>query len=239
MLGAPLKELHGDIPGNFQPHSGLRGSKARVTHDSAAAGGGEARGALRTRSARARKLRVVGRRGGGVERRVGRRERARSGGAGRRPGPGRAPSARRRDPSARAASRGAARVAQVEAGAGAGATPGLRFQPPGSARSRALPAGGPWGSRRRSGAGPARGGPPTSSTPPRCPRAAELPRLRSGRRWGPWGRPHRAPRRGGPSGARGGAPAAGTRAGRGPHSRGGGGGGPVNLNDSNLACLRR
>ena len=64
MLGAPLKELHGDIPGNFQPPSGLRGSKARVTHDSAGAGGGEARGALRTRSARARKLQLEGRRGG-------------------------------------------------------------------------------------------------------------------------------------------------------------------------------
>lgn len=162
-------------PRNFQPHSGLRGSKARVTHDSAAAGGGEARGALRTRSARARKLRVVGRRGGGVERRVGRRERARSGGAGRRPGPGRAPSARRRDPSARAASRGAARVAQVEAGAGAGATPGLRFQPPGSARSRALPAGGPWGSRRRSGAGPARGGPPHQQHPAPLPAGGRAP----------------------------------------------------------------
>ncbi|CAI9164758.1 unnamed protein product [Rangifer tarandus platyrhynchus] len=31
MLGAPLKELHGDIPGDFQPPSELRGSKARVT----------------------------------------------------------------------------------------------------------------------------------------------------------------------------------------------------------------
>lgn len=47
-----------------------------------------------------------------------------------------------------------------------------------------------------------------------------------------------APWRGGRE-RRGEAPAAGTgRAGRGPYSRGGGGG-PVNLNDSNLACLRR
>lgn len=51
-------------------------------------------------------------------------------------------------------------------------------------------------------------------------------------------RARRAPRRGGRE-RRGEAPAAGTgRVGRGPYSRGGGGG-PVNLNDCNLACLRR
>lgn len=167
---------------------------------------------------------MKGRRLGKGEGGAGRRERACSEGAGRRPGPGRAPSARRRAQSARAASRGAARVAQVEAGAGAGATPGLRLQPPGSARSSALLAGGragPGGAgeeaeaeAQRRGAGPARGGAERARAPPPPPlRAAELLRLRSVRRWGKLGRPRQAPRRGGLSGAREGVPAAGTRAG--------------------------
>lgn len=82
-------------------------------------------------------------------------------------GLGRAQSARRRAPRARAASRGAARVAQVEAGAGAAATPGLKFQPPGWALSTALSAGGPSGAELHTeeegrGAGPR---PPRARSP--------------------------------------------------------------------------
>lgn len=81
-----------------------------------------------------------------------------AGGAGRRPGPGRAPSSPSAALGPAAASRGAARVAQVEAGAGAGAT-GLGFQPAQARPQPRAPAGGPGGRRRRSGAGPARRGP--------------------------------------------------------------------------------
>lgn len=124
--------------------------------------------------------------------------------------PGSAQSARRRAPRARAASRGAARVAQVETGAGA--TPGLKFQLPGWARSTTLPAGGPRASEQPGKEEALRGGAKTARSPrPSSLRAAGLPRLRPGRWWKKWGAPRWAP-----SEARGGVPAAGTRAGRGP-----------------------